>query len=61
MTVGQLKTLLRDYDDATHVAIVWPRGQQAPEGPWLAEITKLITATHEETGEVDLFLEAIEV
>jgi hypothetical protein len=27
---------------------------------WLAEIEKLVTATDVETGEVDVFLEAIE-
>jgi hypothetical protein len=60
MTVGELRALLRDYDADTHVGVVWPRPHQAPEGPWLAEIEKLVIATHVETGEVDVFLEAIE-
>lgn len=60
MTVGELRWLLRNYDADTHVAILWPHAQQAPEGPWLAEIEKLVVATHNETGEIDLFLEAIE-
>jgi hypothetical protein len=60
MTVSDLRTLLRDYDEDTHVAIVWPHPQRAPEGPWLAEIEKVITATSIESGEVDVFLEAIE-
>ena len=61
MTVGELRGLLANYDPNTHVAIVWPRPQQLPDGPWLAEIEKLISAAHTETGEIDLFLEAIEV
>jgi hypothetical protein len=61
MTIGELRTLLRDYDDDTHVAIVWPRQPKAPEGPWLAEIEKLVIAEDAEMGEVDVFLEAIEV
>lgn len=60
MTVGELRLLLRDYDADTHIGVVWPRPQVAHEGPWLAEIEKLITATANDTGEVDLFLEAIE-
>ena len=61
MTVGELRLLLRDYDDDTHIAIVWPRAPVAPEGPWLAEIEKLITATEIDTGEIDLLLEAVEI
>jgi hypothetical protein len=60
MTVGELRLLLRDYDDDTHIGVVWSRPQVAHEGPWLAEVEKLITATANDTGEVDLFLEAIE-
>jgi len=60
MTIGQLRALLRDYDSDTHVAIVWPRPQEALEGPWLAEIEKVIAATSVEDGQVDVFLEAIE-
>ena len=41
MTVGELKMLLRDYDECAHVTIVWPHPQQADEGPWLAEIEKV--------------------
>jgi len=55
MTVGQLRALLGDYDTGTRVAIVWPGPQQTPEWPCLAEIEELITATDNETGEVDLF------
>jgi hypothetical protein len=58
--VGELRLLLRDYDADTHIGVVWPRPQVAEEGPWLAEIEKLIKATANDTGEVDLFLEAIE-
>jgi len=61
VTVGELRELLRNHDARTHVAIVWPSPQLAREGPWLAEIEKLLIATHTETGEVDLLLEAIEV
>jgi hypothetical protein len=61
MTVGELKMLLRDYDDSAHVAIVWPHPQQGDEGPWLAEIEKVIAATHTVTGEVDVLLESIEI
>lgn len=61
MTVGELRALLRKYDASTHLAIVWPAPQRLPEGPWLAEIEKLIVATHSETGEVDLLLEATEI
>jgi hypothetical protein len=60
MTVGELRAPLREYDDETHVGVVWPRSHQAPEGPWLAEIEKLVVATEAETAEVDVFLEAIE-
>ena len=56
-----MRLLLRDYEDDTHIAIVWPRAQVSPEGPWLAEIEKLLIATENDTGEVDLFLEAVEV
>jgi hypothetical protein len=51
-----LRLLLRDYEDDTHIAIVWPRAQVSPEGPWLAEIEKLLIATENDTGEVDVFL-----
>jgi len=61
MTVGELRALLHDYDATTHIAIVWPHPHRADEGPWLAEIEKLITATEIATGEVDLLLEAIEI
>jgi hypothetical protein len=60
MTVGELRALLREYDDETRVGVVWPCPPQAPEGPWLAEIEKLVVATEAETGEADVFLEAIE-
>jgi hypothetical protein len=60
MTAGELKTLLLDYDDSTHIGIVWPHLPKMPESPWLAEIEKLVIATDIETGEVDVFLEAIE-
>jgi hypothetical protein len=61
MTVGELRFLLRKYDDDTHVAIVWPREPVAPGPPYLAEIEKLVIATEIETGEVDVFLEANEI
>ena len=61
MTVGELRLLIRDYDNDTHIAVVWPREPVAPEPPYLAEIEKLITATDNETGEVDLLLEASEI
>lgn len=61
MTVGQLRALLKPYGDHVHVGIVWPNAHQAEDGPWLAEIEKLITATHQETGETDVFLEATEI
>jgi hypothetical protein len=38
MTVGELRLVLRDHDDDTHIGIVWSRARAASEGPWLAEI-----------------------
>lgn len=61
MTVRELRDLLRKYDADAHVAIVWPHPHLVTEGPWLAEIQKVITATEIGTGEVDVLLEAREI